>query len=210
MQPFRVLEAIAAPLLMTDISTDTIIPMERMIHHSISRQGLGVHLFAPLRYRPDGSENPDFILNCEPYRNAEILVTGENFGCGSSREAAVWALLQYGIRCVIAPSFGEILRNNCFKNGVLPVTLTLQTIEQIATVIEREESSNLTVDLEHQVVKTAVGDRSRFLIEPFRRDMLIKGLDQLAYAQSMAADIKRFETEDALQRPWIAVQRRVR
>src|SRR5579863_8871350 len=146
MEKFTRLTAVAAPLLKRNIDTDVIIRIEKLI--SLDRAELGPHAFAPLRYRADGSENPDFVLNRPPYRGAQILIAGENFGCGSSREGAVWALWGMGLRCVIAPSFGDIFFNNCFQNGLLPITLDAAMVERLAELVEASQGQPLTVDLE--------------------------------------------------------------
>ncbi len=205
MEKFVELTGMAAPLLLANIDTDLIIPMERMLKHSISREGLGQHLLAALRFHADGSEIPDCILNRPPFRSARILLAGENFGCGSSREPAVWTLIQYGIRCVIAPSFGGIFANNCFKNGLLPVRLPTAQVQALATVAEQGE---MTVSLIERRIRAPGGVSIAFALEDFRRTMLIEGLDQIGLAQSFNAEIDAFQSRDRAARPWIYAWKR--
>ena len=200
MEAFVELTGMAAPLLRSNMDTDLIIPMERMLNHSISREGLGPHLLAALRFNADGSENTDCVLNHPLFKNARILLAGENFGCGSSREPAVWTLIQYGIRCVIAPSYGGIFANNCFKNGLLPVHLPAAQIQALAAVAEQGE---MTVSLSKRRVLAPGGLSVEFSIEDFRRTMMMEGLDQIGLAQSFAADIDSFQLRDRTLRPWI-------
>jgi 3-isopropylmalate/(R)-2-methylmalate dehydratase small subunit len=203
MQKFDTLTAIAAPLLRDNIDTDVIIRIEHLVgsalHGTLARWCFGV-----LRYQADGSENPDFILNKPPYRSANILLAGENFGCGSSREAAVWALMEAGFRCVIAPSFGDIFSNNCFQNGLLPVVLDASEIRAMATLVEADPAGNrITIDLENCVVRSPDGTRLPFQIPHMRRDALLNGLDEVGLTLRRTSDISAFQARDRLERPWI-------
>jgi 3-isopropylmalate/(R)-2-methylmalate dehydratase small subunit len=203
MEKFTVLRAIAAPLLSENIDTDIIIRIERLVGGS-RRSDLGRYAFESWRYRPDGGENPDFILNREPYRRARILLAGRNFGCGSSREGAVWALAQLGFRAVLAPSFGDIFRNNCFQNGVLPLALPQPVIEAIADQVKAApEQNQVTVDLTRSVVVAPDGGETAFSIDALRREALIDGLDDLALTMKREDEIARFQAADRARRPWI-------
>jgi 3-isopropylmalate/(R)-2-methylmalate dehydratase small subunit len=203
MEKFTVLRAIAAPLLRENIDTDIVIRIERLVGGS-RHSDLGRHAFESWRYLPDGSENPDFVLNREPYRRARILLAGRNFGCGSSREGAVWALAQMGFRAVLAPSFGDIFFNNCFQNGVLPVVLAQAAIETIARQVEAApERNQVTVDLTRCVVIAPDGGETAFAIDNLRRAALLDGLDDIASTMKRADDIGRFQSDDRAKRPWI-------
>ena len=202
MQPFTTLTGIAAPLPMANVDTDKIIPARFL--KSISRSGFGKNLFANLRRREDGSENPDFVLNQEPYRKAEILIAYENFGCGSSREHAPWALLDFGIRCVIAPDFADIFHNNCFKNGILPVRLPREICEKLMDDARLGANARLTVDLERQVVVRPNGEEIPFAVDPFRRHLLLNGLDDIGQTLQHAAAIDAFEAKRKAAQPWLA------
>ena len=193
MQAFTTLTGIAAPLPMANVDTDKIIPARFL--KSINRSGFGKHLFANMRFREDGTENPDFVLNQEPYRNAEILIAFENFGCGSSREHAPWALLDFGIRCVIAPDFADIFHNNCFKNGVLPVRLPREVCEQLMEDARLGGNARLTVDLERQVVVRPNGEEIPFEVDPLRKHLLLNGLDDIGQTLQHAAAIDAFEAK---------------
>jgi 3-isopropylmalate/(R)-2-methylmalate dehydratase small subunit len=202
MQPFTKVTGIAAHLPVANVDTDKIIPA----HHlkTIKRTGLGVHLFETLRFHDDGSEREDFVLNRHPYRNAEILIAGENFGCGSSREHAPWALLDFGIRCVIAPSFADIFFNNCFKNGVLPVILEPEQIEILLREAAEAENPTFTVDLEQQHIQRPIGNEMfKFEIDPFRKHCLLNGLDDVGVTMQKGHHIDRFETEQRAAHPWL-------
>jgi 3-isopropylmalate/(R)-2-methylmalate dehydratase small subunit len=201
MQKFSTLTAIAAPLPLANVDTDKIVPARFL--KTIKRTGLGVHLFDSLRYRPDGGENPDFVLNQEPYRHAEILIAHENFGCGSSREHAPWALLDFGIRCVIAPDFADIFHNNCFKNGVLPVRLPRAVCDQLMADAKMGANARLTIDLEAQVVVRPNGEKIRFEIDPFRKHLLLNGLDDIGQTLGHAAAIDGFEARRRSEQPWL-------
>lgn len=203
MEKFTVLRAIAAPLLRENIDTDIVIRIERLVGAS-SRSALGRYAFESWRYRPDGSEEPSFVLNREPYRRAQILLAGRNFGCGSSREGAVWALKQMGFRAVLAPSFGDIFFNNCFQNGVLPVVMAQETVETIARQVEADpERNQVTVDLLRSAVVAPDGGETGFQTDRLRRDALIEGLDDIGLTLKRAGDIAAFQTADRARRPWI-------
>jgi 3-isopropylmalate/(R)-2-methylmalate dehydratase small subunit len=203
MEKFTLLRAVAAPLLRENIDTDIIIRIERLVG-ATSKSALGRYAFESWRYRADGSENPDFVLNCKPYRQAQILLAGRNFGCGSSREGAVWAIQQQGIRAVLAPSFGDIFFNNCFQNGVLPVTLAEVAIQAIAQQVEADPAKNLvTVDLAREVVTGPDGNETAFPIDRLRREALLQGLDDIALTHKRAAEMAEFEARDRARRPWI-------
>ena len=200
MEKFTVLKGVAAPLMLANVDTDAIIRMERLSR--LDRGELGRWAFESLRYLPDGSENPQFLLNQPPWRSATILLAAENFGCGSSRETAVWALWELGVRCVIAPSFGDIFYGNCFQNGLLPVRLPAAEGEAIAAEL-RSGGREITVDLVEQQGITASGRAIRFEIEPGRRKALLEGLDAIGVTLTYAADIARFQARDRMRRPWL-------
>lgn len=203
MQQFTTLQAIAAPLLRGNIDTDIIIPISRIVGNS-TRGTLGTWCFSALRYLPDGSENSEFVLNREPYRRAQILVTGANFGCGSSREAAVWALQEMGIRCVIGSSYGDIFYNNCFQSGVLPVLLPKDVVEDLARELETSQGAGrITVDLAGQFITAPSGKRHSFEVEAKRREALLEGLDEIGQTLRMEPAIAAYQTGDRLDRPWV-------
>ena len=203
MDKFATLNSVAAPILRENIDTDIVIPISRLVGNA-SRGTLGRWCLTPLRYKPDGSENPEFILNREPYRGAQILITGVNFGCGSSREGAVWTLQEMGIRCVIGSSFGDIFLNNCFQNGLLPVVLDRQTVESLAREVEASQGAGrVTVDLAQMTVTSPSGKRHSFAVEPARREALLEGLDEIAMTLKRAPDIAAFQARDRRQRPWV-------
>jgi 3-isopropylmalate/(R)-2-methylmalate dehydratase small subunit len=202
-QPFTKVTAIAAPIMRTNVDTDVIISINRMIGNSV-RGSLGKWAFGSLRYLPDGSDNPEFILNREPYRGAEILVTGPNFGCGSSREAAVWSLQEMGIRAIIGSGFGDIFFANCFQNGILPVVLDKAIIDSLAVEIEASQGAGrLSVDLEEQTVTSPSGIRHGFEIDPRRRAGLLEGLDEISQTLRRESEIRAFQVSDRATRPWI-------
>lgn len=201
MEPFRTLTGAAAPLMRQNVDTDVIIRIEPLI--SLERSALGPHALASWRYGPDGAELPDFVLNQAPYREAPILLAGENFGCGSSREGAVWALAGRGIRCVIAPGFGDIFYGNCFQNGVLPVTLPLAEVDAMADEARADPGSAFTVDLGKSTVTMPSGRSVPFRIDPQRREMLLEGLDQIGLTRRREAEIAAFQARDRVLRPWI-------
>jgi 3-isopropylmalate/(R)-2-methylmalate dehydratase small subunit len=201
MRAFTTLTGIAAPMPLANVDTDKIIPGRFL--KTIQRTGLGKHLFANMRYQDDGAEKPDFVLNQEPYRKAEILIAYENFGCGSSREHAPWALLDFGIRCVIAPDFADIFHNNSFKNGVLPVKLPREVCEQLMEDARLGANSRITVDLERQVVVRPNGEEIPFTIDPFRRHLLLNGLDDIGQTMQHAPAIDGFEAKQRSAQPWL-------
>ena len=200
MDAFTHLTAIAAPLPEANIDTDKIIPARFL--KTIKRSGLGVSLFDSMRYE-NGVERPGFVLNREPYRHAGILIAHENFGCGSSREHAPWALLDFGIRCVIAPSFADIFYNNCFKNGMLPVCLPREVCDALIQDASLGGNARLTVDLERQVVVRPDGQEIGFDVDPLRRHLLLEGLDDIDQTLRHAPAIERFEQERARLQPWM-------
>jgi 3-isopropylmalate/(R)-2-methylmalate dehydratase small subunit len=201
MDKFTTLTAIAAPLPLANVDTDKIIPARFL--KTIKRSGLGVHLFDTLRFDPDGAERPDFVLNQPPYRAAQILIAHENFGCGSSREHAPWALLDFGIRCVIAPDFADIFFNNCFKNGILPIRLPRAVCDTLMADAAMGGNARLTVDLARQVVVRPNGDEIAFDIDAFRKHSLLEGLDDIGQTLSHAASIDHYEQARQQARPWL-------
>jgi len=201
MQKFTTLRGVAAPLPMINVDTDMIIPKQFL--KTIKRTGLGKNLFDELRFETDGREKPDFVLNQPAYRKAQILVAGENFGCGSSREHAPWALLDFGIRCVIATSFADIFYNNCFKNGILPIRLPQSDVGLLMDDAKRGSNAIVTVDLEKQEITGPDGGLIHFDIEPFRKHCLLNGLDDIGLTLEKAGDIDSFEQRDRLTRPWL-------
>jgi 3-isopropylmalate/(R)-2-methylmalate dehydratase small subunit len=202
MQPFTHLTGIAAPLPLANVDTDKIIPARFL--KTIKRTGLGAHLFDSVRFRSDGSENPDFVLNQEPYRRAEILIAFENFGCGSSREHAPWALLDFGIRCVIAPDFADIFHNNCFKNCILPIRLPRPVCEALMQDARMGSNSRITIDLDRQVVVRPSGEEIGFEVDPFRKHCLMHGLDEIGLTMAKQDAIDAFESEAARRQPWLS------
>ena len=201
MDKFDKLTGIAAPMDLINVDTDMIIPKQFL--KTIKRSGLGVNLFDEMRYQADGSENPDFVLNKPAYREAEILVAGENFGCGSSREHAPWAIKDFGIRCVIAPSFADIFYNNCFKNGILPVVLPQEQVDVLMKDAEKGANARMTVDLERQEITSSDGQVFAFDVDSFRKHCLMNGLDDIALTLEKASSIKGFEEKAAQDRPWV-------
>ncbi len=199
MDKFTTLSGTAAPFPMVNVDTDRIIPARFL--KTIARSGLGKNLFQDLRYDADGSEIPGFVLNKPPYRNAKILIGGENFGCGSSREHAPWALMDFGIRCVIAPSFADIFANNSAKNGVLLVTLPKERVDELMRDAEKGENARFTVDLERQEITRPDGATLRFEIDPFRKYCLLNGLDDIGLTLRKEDKIAAFERRRAAQ-PW--------
>jgi 3-isopropylmalate/(R)-2-methylmalate dehydratase small subunit len=201
MQKFDKLQAIAAPLPMINIDTDLIYPKQFL--KTVLRAGLGQYAFYDLRYNIDGSDNPDFVLNREPYRKAGILITGANFGSGSSREHAPWALLDMGLRCVIAPSFADIFYNNCFKNGILPITLPQKQIDELMKETQDNPDALITIDLEKQTVTRGNKFSFSFEIDPFRKKCLLNGLDDIGITLEKENLISKFEETDQEKRSWI-------
>ena len=201
MDKFTVLTAIAAPLPQENIDTDKIIPARFL--KTTKRSGLGVHAFDSMRYNADGSENPDFVLNQTPYRKSQILITHDNLGCGSSREHAPWALLDFGIRCVIAPSFADIFFNNCFKNGILPIALPRAVCDELMADARMGENSRITIDLARQVVVRPDGSEIPFEVDPLRKHLLLEGLDDIGQTLQHEAAIETFETRRRHDEPWM-------
>jgi len=201
MQPFTKLSGVAAPLPMVNVDTDMIIPKQFL--KTIKRTGLGSALFFEQRTKPDGSENPEFVLNKPAYRHAQILVTGANFGCGSSREHAPWALLDFGIRCVIAPSFADIFYNNCFKNGILPVVLPQADVDKLMDDAERGSNAIISVDLEKQEIRGPDGGCLKFEIDPFRKQCLLNGWDDIELTLRNENKISAFESRRKQTEPWM-------
>jgi len=201
MQPFTTLTGVAAPLPLANVDTDKIIPAQFL--KTIKRTGLGVHLLHTLRFDGAGHERPDFVLNREPYRHAEILIAHENFGCGSSREHAPWALLDFGIRCVIAPGFADIFNNNCFKNGILPVVLPREVCDQLMEDAAMGGNARLTVDLARQVVIRPNGEEIPFNVDPFRKTLMLQGLDDIGQTLQQDAAIDAYEGRQREQAAWM-------
>ena len=201
MEKFTTLTAVAAPLNMMNVDTDMIIPKDYL--KTIARTGLGKGLFAELRYNDDGSPNPDFVLNKLAYNAAKIIVAGDNFGCGSSREHAPWALLDYGIRSVISTEFGDIFYNNCFKNGILPIKVSKEDLAKLMDDAERGSNATLSIDLEKQEIRGPDGGVVHFAVDPFKKHCLLNGLDEVGLTLNKADSITRFESEAALERPWV-------
>ena len=201
MEKFTTLTGIAAPMDQINVDTDMIIPKQFL--KTIKREGLGVNLFDEMRYDDDGAERPDFVLNQPQYRDAEILVAGDNFGCGSSREHAPWAIKDFGIRCVIAPSFADIFYNNCFKNGILPIALPQEQVDVLMADAERGANARMTVDLEAQTVTTSDGESFSFEVDSFKKHCLMNGLDDIGLTMEKAAAIDSFESQAAQARPWV-------
>lgn len=200
MDKFTTLTGVAAPLPIVNVDTDMIIPKQYL--KTIKRTGLGVGLFSEMRYNEDGTENPDFVLNKPAYRGAKILIAGDNFGCGSSREHAPWALLDFGIRCVISTSFADIFYNNTFKNGILPIVVSPEDLAKLMDDASRGANATLTVDLESQTIKGPDGGTIRFDIDPFKKHCLLNGLDDIGLTMEKAPAIDRFEKTVAESRPW--------
>jgi 3-isopropylmalate/(R)-2-methylmalate dehydratase small subunit len=200
MQKFTTLTGVAAPFPLINVDTDMIIPKQFL--KTIKRTGLGVSLFYELRYDEAGRENPDFVLNKPAYRNAKILIAGENFGCGSSREHAPWAILDFGIRCIVAPSFADIFYNNCFKNGILPVTLPQAEVDMLMEDASRGANATFTVDLERQEIRRPDGGVIAFDIDPFRKTCLLEGLDDIGLTLQKRDKIAAYEQAAAVARPW--------
>ncbi len=201
MQKFTRVSGTAAPMMKANIDTDVIIPAKRLVGHK--REELAGFAFEAHRYETDGSDNPDFVLNKPCYRGASILSAGENFGCGSSRESAVWAMAGFGFRCVIAPGFGDIFYNNAFQNGMLLIRLPAEQVERLATELESGVAPSMTVDLENQVITTPSGAKMRFEIDAERRQTLLEGRDEIGMTLARDSDIRAFQDRDRAARPWI-------
>ncbi len=200
MEKFTTLTGIAAPMPLVNIDTDMIIPKQFL--KTIARTGLGKNLFDEMRYTLDGAEIPDFVLYQPAYRKSQIIVAGDNFGCGSSREHAPWALLDFGIRSVIATSFADIFYNNCFKNGILPVVLPQEAIDHLMDDAKKGENARITIDLDSQTVTASDGKSFAFQVDPFKKHCLMNGLDDIGLTLEKAAAIDTFETRNATLRPW--------
>jgi 3-isopropylmalate/(R)-2-methylmalate dehydratase small subunit len=201
MDKFTRLEGVAAPLRIVNVDTDMIIPKQYL--KTLKRTGLGKGLFSELRFKEDGSDNPDFVLNKPAYRNAKIIVADNNFGCGSSREHAPWALLDYGIRCVISTQFGDIFYNNCFKNGLLPIKVAPEDLEKLFDDAERGSNATLSIDLEKQEIRGPDGGVIKFDIDPHRKHCMLNGLDDIGQTNLKKDKVDRFEAKAAAERPWI-------
>ena len=200
MEKFNKLRGVAAPLNMINIDTDKLIPKQFL--KTIKRTGLGKHLFNEMRFNEDGSEKPDFVLNKAAYRGSNIIVAGDNFGCGSSREHAPWALLDFGIKCVISTSFADIFYNNCFKNGILPIVVNKQQLEQLMDDAENGANAVLDIDLEAQEITRPNGESVTFEIDEFRKHCLINGLDDIGLTMEKEKNIDSFEKKRATEQPW--------
>ena len=201
MKKFDQLTGVAAPLNILNIDTDMIIPKQFL--KTIKRSGLGANLFDEMRFTQDGEEIADFVLNREPYRGAEIIVAGDNFGCGSSREHAPWALLDFGIRCVISTSFADIFYNNCFKNGILPITVSADDRDALMADAADVENPELSIDLETQTIRRPNGMEVSFEIDPFRKQCLLEGLDDIGLTLEKGGSIDSFEATRAEEKPWL-------
>ena len=201
MEKFTSLSGVAAPLEITNVDTDMIIPKQYL--KTIRRTGLGQGLFAELRYKENGTENPAFVLNMPAYRKAKILVAQDNFGCGSSREHAPWALLDFGISCVISTSFADIFYNNCFKNGILPITVSPENLAKLMDDAKRGANATLSVDLEAQEIRGPDGGVIHFEIDSFRKHCLLNGLDDIGLTLKKSTHIEAFEQKSAAERPWL-------
>jgi 3-isopropylmalate/(R)-2-methylmalate dehydratase small subunit len=201
MQAFTKLNATAAPLPLMNVDTDMIIPKQFL--RTIKRSGLGKNLFNDMRYHEDGTPNKDFILNKDEYKDAQILISGENFGCGSSREHAPWALLDFGIRCIIAPSYADIFFNNCFKNGILPIALKEDSVNALSKEVSDNPNSKIEIDLDAQTISSEQGLNFNFEIEAFRKHCLLNGLDDIGLTLEKEAKITEYENDNQNKSPWL-------
>ncbi|WP_417258398.1 3-isopropylmalate dehydratase small subunit [Celeribacter sp.] len=201
MEKFEKLHGIAAPMPLVNIDTDMIIP--KIFLKTIKRSGLGVNLFDEMRYDRQGNEIPDFVLNKPQYRDAEILVAGDNFGCGSSREHAPWAIADFGIKCVISTSFADIFYNNCFKNGILPIVMPQEVVDVLMEDAEKGSNARMTVDLEAQVVTTSDGQEFPFEVDAFKKHCLLEGLDDIGLTMNNVSAIDTYEDKMTQERPWV-------
>tara|TARA_B100000767_G_scaffold266023_1_gene282829 strand:- start:168 stop:773 length:606 start_codon:yes stop_codon:yes gene_type:complete len=201
MEKFNKLTGIAAPMPLVNIDTDMIIPKQFL--KTIKRSGLGANLFDEMRFDLEGNEIPDFVLNKKAYRNAEIIVAGENFGCGSSREHAPWALIDFGIKCVISNSYADIFYNNCFKNGILPIVLKAEEVEELMKDSQKGENARIMVDLEAQTVHSSDGVEFSFVIDKFKKHCLLNGLDDIGLTMEKVSSIDEFEQRYQKQMPWV-------
>ena len=201
MEKYQKLQGVAAPMPLVNIDTDMIIP--KVFLKSIQRSGFGKHLFDEMRFNRDGTEIEDFVLNKPQYRSAEILIAGDNFGCGSSREHAPWAIADFGIKCIVSTSFADIFFNNCFKNGILPVVLPQEQVDLLMADAEKGSNARVTVDLEAQEITTSEGEVISFDVDPHRKHCLLEGLDDIGQTMEKQASIDAFETQAAAARPWV-------
>ncbi len=201
MDKFNMLTGVAAPLEIMNVDTDMIIPKQYL--KTIERTGLGKGLFSEMRYNEDGSENPDFVLNKPAYRKAQILVAEDNFGCGSSREHAPWALLDFGIRCVISTSFADIFYNNCFKNGILPIVVSNEDLAKLMDDAQRGANATLTIDLPAQEIRGPDGGTVKFDLDPFRKHCLLEGLDDIGLTMVKASAIDAYEAKARAEHAWL-------
>jgi len=201
MDKFTKLTGVAAPMPLINIDTDMIIP--KLFLKTIKRSGLGKNLFDEMRYNGDGSENPDFVLNQPAYRDTQILIAGDNFGCGSSREHAPWAIKDFGITCVISTSFADIFFNNCFKNGILPIVLPQEQVDVLMKDAEKGANARMSVDLEAQEITTSDGDVIKFNVDGFKKQCMIEGLDEIGLTMQKSESIAKFETMASAARPWV-------
>lgn len=201
MEKFTTLTGVAAPMPLINIDTDMIIPKQFL--KTIKRTGLGKNLFFEMRFDNDGNEIEDFVLNKPQYRKAQILVTGDNFGCGSSREHAPWALLDFGIRCIIAPDFADIFYGNCFKNGILPIKLPQEQVDMLMEDAERGANATITIDLENQTISGPDGGEIKFDVDPFRKECLLEGLDDIGLTLKKEDTIAKFEQAYQTSSPWL-------
>ena len=201
MDKFETHRGVAAPLNLINIDTDKVIPKQFL--KTIKSTGLGKHLFSEMRYQDDGSENPDFVLNQAAYRNASILVAGDNFGCGSSREHAPWALLDFGVKCVISTSFADIFFNNCFKNGILPIVVSQAQLDELMEDAEKGANAVLDIDLENQQIGRPNGEKMAFEVDSFRKHCLLNGLDDIGLTMQKVSSIDDFEKQRAIDQPWL-------
>ncbi len=201
MKKFNTLSGVAAPLPIVNVDTDMIIPKQFL--KTIKRTGLGKNLFDEMRYDDTGREIPSFLLNRQPYRSAKILVAGDNFGCGSSREHAPWSLADFGIRCIIAPSYADIFFNNCFKNGILPIKLPQVQVEHLMKLAEDEATAEFVIDLPNQTITAGDGTSRDFEVDPFRKKCLLEGLDDIGLTLEKITAIDDFEKNDMQKRSWL-------
>jgi 3-isopropylmalate/(R)-2-methylmalate dehydratase small subunit len=201
MEKFEKLQGIAAPMPLVNIDTDMIIP--KVFLKSIQRTGFGVNLFDEMRYNRDGTEIEDFVLNKPQYRDAEILIAGDNFGCGSSREHAPWAIADFGIKCIVSTSFADIFFNNCFKNGILPIVLPQEQVDVLMADAEKGANARMTVDLEAQEITTSDGETIAFEVDAFKKHCLLNGLDDIGLTMEKAESIKSYEQKLTAERPWV-------
>jgi 3-isopropylmalate/(R)-2-methylmalate dehydratase small subunit len=201
MEKFEKLQGIAAPMPLVNIDTDMIIP--KVFLKSIARTGFGKNLFDEMRYNRDGTEIEDFVLNKPQYRDAEILIAGDNFGCGSSREHAPWAIADFGIKCVVSTSFADIFFNNCFKNGILPIVLPQEQVDTLMADAEKGANARMTVDLEAQEITTSDGETIAFEVDAFKKHCLLEGLDDIGLTMEKKASIDAFEAKASAARPWV-------